>query len=212
MGGIDMEYFKAHGYYGSTSARPITRTPHTDGKFPTPSGKVEILLHDAKNFVAGPFRAMYDGEQSGEPVDPLPGYVAAARDAGDKSGSGQALLAQHHLAEEPRLPELVLRQRAAQDQRPGRAVRDDLASRRREAQYPRRRPGPRLQRPRRFRGRGTRDGRCALPVSWSRRSATGARSIARTGRSTRSRRTPGAASAVRRRSRTTSSRWRASTD
>ena len=33
------------------------------------------MLHDAKNFVAGPFRAMYDGEQSGEPVDRLPGYV-----------------------------------------------------------------------------------------------------------------------------------------
>ena len=76
MGGIDMEYFKSTAITGSTSARPITRTPHAEGKFPTPSGKVEILLHDAKNFVAGPFRAMYDGEQSGEPVDPLPGYVA----------------------------------------------------------------------------------------------------------------------------------------
>ena len=32
-------------------------------------------LHEAKNFVAPPFRMMYEGEQSGEPVDPLPGYV-----------------------------------------------------------------------------------------------------------------------------------------
>jgi anaerobic selenocysteine-containing dehydrogenase len=75
MGGIDMEYFKRHGYYKIDVGSADTRMPHSEGKFPTPSGKVEFLLHDAKNFVAGPFRAMYDGEQSGEPVDPLPGYV-----------------------------------------------------------------------------------------------------------------------------------------
>ena len=75
MGGIDMEYFKQHGYYKIDVGSADTRTPHAEGKFPTPSGKVELLLHDAKNFVAGPFRAMYDGEQSGEPVDRLPGYV-----------------------------------------------------------------------------------------------------------------------------------------
>jgi anaerobic selenocysteine-containing dehydrogenase len=77
MGGVDMEYFKQHGYYKIDVGSADTRTPHAEGKFPTPSGKVEFLLHDAKNFVAGPFRAMYDGEQSGEDVDPLPGYVPA---------------------------------------------------------------------------------------------------------------------------------------
>ncbi|MBX9682504.1 MAG: molybdopterin oxidoreductase family protein [Hyphomicrobium sp.] len=76
MGGVDMEYFKKHGYFKIDVGSADTRTPHKDGKFPTPSGKVEFLLHDAKNFVAGPFRAMYEGEQSGEDVDPLPGYVA----------------------------------------------------------------------------------------------------------------------------------------
>ena len=75
MGGIDMEYFKTHGYYKIEVGSADTRAPHRDGKFPTPSGKVEFLLHDAKNFVAGPFRAMYDGDQDGTPVDPLPGYV-----------------------------------------------------------------------------------------------------------------------------------------
>jgi len=69
MGGVDMEHFKID--VGSAD----TRAPHADGNFPTPSGKVEFLLHDAKNFVAGPFRMMYEGEQSGEDVDPLPGYV-----------------------------------------------------------------------------------------------------------------------------------------
>ena len=75
MGGIDMEYFKTHGYYKIDVGAADTRTPHRDGKFPTPSGKVEFLLHDAKNFVAGPFRAMYEGDQDGSAVDPLPGYV-----------------------------------------------------------------------------------------------------------------------------------------
>jgi len=75
MAGITMEHFKAHGFFKIDVGAADTRTPHAQGRFPTPSGKVEFLLHDAKNFVAGPFRMMYDGEQSGEPVDPLPGYV-----------------------------------------------------------------------------------------------------------------------------------------
>src|SRR5262245_27615222 len=75
MGGVDMEYFKQHGYYKIDVGSADTRAPHKDGKFPTPSGKVEFLLHDAKNFVAGPFRAMHEGDQDGAPVDPLPGYV-----------------------------------------------------------------------------------------------------------------------------------------
>lgn len=75
MAGVTMEHFKRHGYFKIDVGSADTRTPHRDGKFPTPSGKVEFLLNDAKNFVAGPFRMMYDGEQSGEPVDPLPGYV-----------------------------------------------------------------------------------------------------------------------------------------
>jgi anaerobic selenocysteine-containing dehydrogenase len=77
MGGIDMEYFKKHGFYRIDVGPVDTRAPHAEGKFPTPSGKVEFLLHDAKNFVAGPFRAMYEGDQAGEDVDPLPGYVPA---------------------------------------------------------------------------------------------------------------------------------------
>ncbi|MEQ1712561.1 MAG: molybdopterin-dependent oxidoreductase, partial [Hyphomicrobium sp.] len=76
MGGIDMAYFKAHGFYRIDVGGVDTRTPHAEGKFPTPSGKVEIMLTGATNFVAPPFRAMYEAEQSGEAIDPLPGYVA----------------------------------------------------------------------------------------------------------------------------------------
>jgi anaerobic selenocysteine-containing dehydrogenase len=77
MAGATMEHFKTHGYFKIDVGSADTRAPHKEGKFPTPSGKVEFLLHDARNFVAGPFRMMYEGEQSGEPVDPLPGYVPA---------------------------------------------------------------------------------------------------------------------------------------
>ena len=75
MAGVDMDYFKSHGFFKIDVGSADTRAPHRNGKFPTPSGKVEFLLKDAKNFVAGPFRMMYDGDQCGEPVDPLPGYV-----------------------------------------------------------------------------------------------------------------------------------------
>ena len=75
MAGVDMAYFKKHGYYRIDVGPVDSRTPHKDGQFPTPSGKVEFLLHDAKNFVAGPFRMMNDGNQDGTAVDPLPGYV-----------------------------------------------------------------------------------------------------------------------------------------
>jgi anaerobic selenocysteine-containing dehydrogenase len=35
------------------------------------------MVEGAKNFVAGPFRQMYDGFQPGQDLDPLPDYVAS---------------------------------------------------------------------------------------------------------------------------------------
>ncbi len=75
MAGIDMAYFRRHGYFHLAVGTPDDRLPHANGNFPTPSGKVEFLVKDAKNFVAPPFRMMYEAMQSGEDVDPLPGYV-----------------------------------------------------------------------------------------------------------------------------------------
>jgi anaerobic selenocysteine-containing dehydrogenase len=75
MGGIGMDHFLEHGYFHLAVGTPDDRLPHAEGKFPTPSGKVEFLVEGAKNFVAPPFRHMYEAEQSGEDVDPLPGYV-----------------------------------------------------------------------------------------------------------------------------------------
>jgi anaerobic selenocysteine-containing dehydrogenase len=75
MAGIDMEYFRRSGYFHLAVGTPDDRLPHANGNFPTPSGKVEFLVKDAKNFVASAFRMGYEDMQSGEPVDPLPGYV-----------------------------------------------------------------------------------------------------------------------------------------
>ncbi|HEX5930510.1 MAG TPA: molybdopterin-dependent oxidoreductase, partial [Methyloceanibacter sp.] len=75
MAGVDMAHFRRHGYFHLAVGTPDDRLPHANGNFPTPSGKVEFLVKNAKNFVAPPFRMMYEAMQSGEDVDPLPGYV-----------------------------------------------------------------------------------------------------------------------------------------
>jgi len=80
LGGIDMDYFRKHGYYHLNVGDPATRTPHAEGNFPTPSGKCEFYSETAAtvgNFVAPPFRQMYEAMQGGEALDPLPGFVAA---------------------------------------------------------------------------------------------------------------------------------------
>ncbi|CAN7780417.1 molybdopterin-containing oxidoreductase family protein [Variovorax sp. LjRoot178] len=73
--GIDMNVLRTHGFARLNLGPPESRTPHKEGNFRTPSGKCEILLKDAKNFVAPPFRQLYEGMQGGEPIPRLPGYV-----------------------------------------------------------------------------------------------------------------------------------------
>ncbi len=75
--GIDLEYLRQHGYAHLTLGTPDDRAPHKAGNFPTPSGKCEFKSETAGqgNFVAGPFRQMYDDFQPGEPLDMLPDYV-----------------------------------------------------------------------------------------------------------------------------------------
>lgn len=75
--GIDMAHLKKHGFAHVTMGDVDTRAPHAEGNFPTPSGKCEFYASGAENgnFVAGPFRQMYDGNQGGEYIDPLPDYV-----------------------------------------------------------------------------------------------------------------------------------------
>jgi anaerobic selenocysteine-containing dehydrogenase len=74
--GIDLDYMKEHGYARLTVGFRDDRAPHKEGNFPTPSGKCEFQLPEgAANFVAGPFRQMYEGFQPGELLDRLPDYV-----------------------------------------------------------------------------------------------------------------------------------------
>jgi anaerobic selenocysteine-containing dehydrogenase len=82
--GIDMNVLRKQGYAKLNLGQAGTRAPHAEGKFPTPSGKVEILLKDARNFVAPPFRQMYNDMQSGEPIEPLPGYTKPYESAADR--------------------------------------------------------------------------------------------------------------------------------
>ena len=75
--GIDMAYMREHGYARLKVDTKDDRAPHKNGNFPTPTGKVMFLIEGAKNFVAGPFRQMYDGFQPGQDLDPLPDYLAS---------------------------------------------------------------------------------------------------------------------------------------
>ena len=84
MGGIDMAYFRRHGWFRLALGDPKTRTPHAEGNFPTPSGKCEFYSESAAaggDFVAPPFRQMYMAFQDGSKLDPLPGYVPANESA-----------------------------------------------------------------------------------------------------------------------------------
>jgi anaerobic selenocysteine-containing dehydrogenase len=82
--GIDMGLLRAQGYAKLNLGAADTRTPHAEGNFKTPSGKCEILLNNATNFVAPPFRQLYNEMQSGESIEPLPGYTRPYESAADE--------------------------------------------------------------------------------------------------------------------------------
>ncbi|MHC8441463.1 MAG: molybdopterin-containing oxidoreductase family protein [Candidatus Eutrophobiaceae bacterium] len=73
--GISLRDLRENGYARLNVGTKDDRCPHKEGNFPTPSGKCEFLVEGARNFVAAPFRQMYEGFQPGEELDPLPGYV-----------------------------------------------------------------------------------------------------------------------------------------
>ena len=64
--GIDLEYMRQHGFARLNVGTRDDRAPHKNGQFPTPTGKCHFSIEGAKNFVAGPFRQMYEGFQPGE--------------------------------------------------------------------------------------------------------------------------------------------------
>lgn len=88
--GIDLEHLRTHGYARLNVGTKDDRCPHREGNFPTPSGKCEFKVEGAKNFVAGPFRQMYEAFQPGEPLDSLPDYVPS-REAPETNPARAAL-------------------------------------------------------------------------------------------------------------------------
>lgn len=73
--GYDLAYMREHGFAKLKVGTKDDRAPHKNGNFPTATGKCMFYVEGAKNFVAGPFRQMYEGFQPGEDLDPLPDYV-----------------------------------------------------------------------------------------------------------------------------------------
>jgi len=83
--GIDLNYMREHGFARLNVGTKDDRAPHRAGNFPTPTGKCMFMVAGAKNFVAGPFRQMYEGFQPGEDLDPLPAYVPSRETANANS-------------------------------------------------------------------------------------------------------------------------------
>lgn len=73
--GIDLAYLRENGFARITVGTKDDRCPHKEGNFPTPTGKCHFKVEGAKNFVAPPFRQMYEGMQPGQDIDPLPDYL-----------------------------------------------------------------------------------------------------------------------------------------
>lgn len=79
MAGVDFEQLKQRGY----AKLSLSPTPHAEGDFPTPSGKMEFVSSLAKNgdFVIPSLRQGLMERQSGEAIDPLPNYVPPVESA-----------------------------------------------------------------------------------------------------------------------------------
>lgn len=75
--GFDLSTLREKGFVRLSIGGRDDRAPHREGNFPTPSGKCEFQSSIAAggNFVAGPFRQMYEDMQGGEPLDDVPDYV-----------------------------------------------------------------------------------------------------------------------------------------
>ncbi|MCX4187064.1 molybdopterin-containing oxidoreductase family protein [Methylophaga sp. OBS4] len=79
--GIDLAYLREHGFARLNVGSRDNRAPHKEGNFPTATGKCHFIVEGATNFVAAPFRQMYEGFQPGEALDSLPDYVPSRETA-----------------------------------------------------------------------------------------------------------------------------------
>jgi len=96
LAGITMEQLHRDGYARLKVGTPDTYAPHAEGKFPTPSGKVELKASMAAggNFVLPLFRQGSNEFQDGTAVDPLPTYIPPQ----ESLDTNQALAAKYPLS------------------------------------------------------------------------------------------------------------------
>lgn len=73
--GITLESLREKGFARLNVGTKDDRCPHKEGNFATEDGKCHFRVDGAKNFVAPPFRQMYEGFQPGQDLDPLPDYM-----------------------------------------------------------------------------------------------------------------------------------------
>ena len=75
--GITIEQLQRNGFARLKVGTPDTYAPHAEGKFPTPSGKVELKASMAAggNFVLPLFRQGSNEFQDGSPIDPVPCFI-----------------------------------------------------------------------------------------------------------------------------------------
>ena len=152
MAGIDLEYFRRHGYFHLAVGTPDDRLPHAERQLPHALGQGGIPGQGRQELRRAAVPHDVRGDAVGRGCRSASRLRAAAGERRHQPAPRRALSAQRHFAQEPRLPQFLLRQRAAQDQRAGRAIRHDQPERRGRAQHPRRRSGQGLQRSRRLRG------------------------------------------------------------
>ena len=145
---FDWETLKRSGW--QRLDRPKIYAPFANGGFPTKSGKCEI----------------YSEQLATLGLDPVPGYVAAAR--GRRYGARGTLSARDDLAAGAQLHELDVRQRAELARRRRRAASRDPSARCGGARHRGRRARARVQRPRLARAQGARHREARGPASSSR--------------------------------------------
>ncbi|WP_300008961.1 molybdopterin-dependent oxidoreductase [Pseudonocardia sp.] len=76
MQGITLESLRETGWARLNLPSPDEYAPHAEGNFPTPSGKTEFRSSIENNFVVPLFRQLSNDHQPGNPIDPVPHYIA----------------------------------------------------------------------------------------------------------------------------------------
>ena len=112
--GIDLDGLRRTGYARLNVGSPDDFVPHREGNFPTPSGKVEFKSSMAagRQHGAAPVPAGLPRRAVGRAARSAAGFHPAEGVARHQPCARGPLSAQHDLAQEPRFPELVLRQPA----------------------------------------------------------------------------------------------------